>query len=278
VIFLEGKTLFVLIMLVGACIAATAYAYLTFVIPFEVKEPLEVLDYPSQLSLFPGETVEFNVTVQNHASESYYVKLDFMLENTSYQADYVVFSNLTYSIDPGTNVLPAWLFVKHNAPITSTNLIVSVKRLEGKPPEEQEEFTRFEKLEFVSAYAIIVQKEIDSQIKNVYNVTIRIKNTGTAAATIDTVFINGVPHTDATEDDGYAIYNLVFGGINFVENGALQGDKTYTINPGGEVTGYIELISGEDLPTGDVITSGVTIEIMIQTAAGNQYPKSVTLP
>ena len=151
-------------------------------------------------------------------------------------------------------------------------------------------FTRYEKLEFVSAYATKVQSWNWSETENdeySFNITITLKNTGSAAATIDTIFINGVPHTDAAAQNGYAILYIAFDSTKFIDNtinsnsasnGTLNTAASCTVNPGEEVTGVIALIYGGTLPTGDVITSGVTIEIMIQTAAGNQYPKSVTLP
>jgi hypothetical protein len=39
------------------------YVWNTLVIPLEVKEPLEIISYPSALSLFPGKTEQFNITV-----------------------------------------------------------------------------------------------------------------------------------------------------------------------------------------------------------------------
>ena len=84
-------------------------------IPLEVKEPLEILSYPTAFSLFPGETVEFNVTTQNLASVNYSVTLDFSLNDTTYQTEYVTFSGETYTVTPGEQNLAAWLKVGTNA-------------------------------------------------------------------------------------------------------------------------------------------------------------------
>jgi flagellin-like protein len=110
--------------------------------------------------------------------------------------------------------------------------------------------TRYEKLQFTSAYA-----------PNINEVDIALKNTGSAAATVDssTVFLNGKPA---------AASDVTFSAVT--TTGSLDnGDGTITMPAGGEVTGIISL-------TG--LTSGTTVEITVQTAAGNQYPKVVVLP
>jgi hypothetical protein len=102
------------------------YAWQSASIPLEVKEPLEILDYHSGFSLYPGETVTFDVTIQNLASVTYFVVLDFCLNDTEYQAKYVTFSNNNYSVLPGTQKLNAWLTVAPTAP--PANLIVTIDR------------------------------------------------------------------------------------------------------------------------------------------------------
>ncbi len=104
-------------------------------------------------------------------------------------------------------------------------------------------FTKYEKLEFVSAYA---EKENGN-----FKIYIRIRNTGSADATIDLWFFNGKPNSTYEE-----IYKL--------ENGT-------TIRPGDVQEGHIIL-------TGNGWRSGMTVELMVQTVAGRQYPKSIILP
>ena len=108
-----------------------AFALESLHIPLEVKEPLEILDYPSSFSLYPGETINFEITIQNHASVTYFFELDFRLNDTDYQAKYVTFSNHNYSITPGTQKLSAWLTISPTAPCA--NLVVTVNRKEDKP-------------------------------------------------------------------------------------------------------------------------------------------------
>lgn len=100
-------------------------------IPLEIKDPLKILDYPSGFSLFPGETVTFDITVQNLASVTYFVEFDFRLNDTEYQAKYVAFSNHNYSIQPGKQKLSAWITIAPTAP--PANLIITIERKTDTP-------------------------------------------------------------------------------------------------------------------------------------------------
>jgi hypothetical protein len=93
-----------------------------------VEEPIEIVKYPASLTLFPGETNEFNVTIRNLSSVSYSVTLEFRLNDTEYQRKYVSFSSQTYMIDPGQADLPASLTVSKDAPSCSLLLTVNVSR------------------------------------------------------------------------------------------------------------------------------------------------------
>ena len=109
----------------------TAYALQSVTIPLEIKEPLEILEYPSGFSLYPGETVTFDLTVQNHASVTYFAEFDFRLNDTEYQTKYVTFSNHNYSIPPGTQKLSAWLTIASTAP--PANLMITINRKTDTP-------------------------------------------------------------------------------------------------------------------------------------------------
>lgn len=110
------------------------YVWQTLTIPLEVKEPLEILHYPSQLELYPGENLTFNITVLNHASVNYSVALNFSLSDFSYQANYVTFSNKIYVVNPGQQDITAWLAVLPDAPPTNISLIVNLARVFEPPP------------------------------------------------------------------------------------------------------------------------------------------------
>jgi len=132
------------ILLISAIGGASAYyVWKTLIVPFEVMEPLEVLDYPSQFSLYPGETLEFNVTVMNHASRNYTVILDFSLDNESYQESYVAFSAETYTVIPGQQNLTAWLEVEAHAPPINASLTIDFHRIAEGVGEELIFFDNF---------------------------------------------------------------------------------------------------------------------------------------
>lgn len=103
-------------------------------IPLEVKEPIEILNHPTSFSLFPGETVEFNITIQNLASVNYSVILDFNLNDTTYQAEYVTFSDKTYTVTPGEQALTAWLKVAPEAPTGNFLVTINATRKSEETP------------------------------------------------------------------------------------------------------------------------------------------------
>jgi len=124
--------LIVILLLSGIGVGILAdYVWKTITLPFEVKEPLEILFYPSNFSLYPGENKEFNVTVMNHASRNYTVLLDFSLDNATYQDNYVTFSNETYTVIPDEQNLTAWLYVEAYAPPINASLTIDFHRIAG---------------------------------------------------------------------------------------------------------------------------------------------------
>jgi hypothetical protein len=106
-------------------------------IDLEVKEPLEIVGHDAGLSLFPGETVRFQVAVMNHAPVSYNACLSFRLNDTDYQEEFVSFSTYVYTIEPGTQNLDAWLSISATAPATALELTVNITRNPEAPSVEQ---------------------------------------------------------------------------------------------------------------------------------------------
>jgi len=102
-------------------------------------------------------------------------------------------------------------------------------------------FTRFEKLEITAAYPTSRTQ-----------VVLEIKNTGSASATIDKIFINGQP----SQAFGARI---TCGG----------GNGNVTLAPGNTTTCMIN---------SDNFVSGVTYEIAVHTASGKTYPAAVLIP
>lgn len=115
---------------IGATVLAS-YVWYTVNIPIEAKEPLELLHYPSQFSFYPGEKVDFNVTLKNSASVSYAVILNFRLNNSTYQDNYVTFSDDIYVVAPGQHDLTAWLKLKADAPPMNDSLTISFSRADS---------------------------------------------------------------------------------------------------------------------------------------------------
>lgn len=108
------------------------YIWKTLTIPLEVKEPIEILYYPSQLGLYPGETEQFNITLHNKASVNYSVVLDFSLDNITYQNSYVTFGDEVYTVVPGQQNLTAWLMIESHAPPVNASLTISFSRLQSE--------------------------------------------------------------------------------------------------------------------------------------------------
>jgi len=112
-------------------------------------------------------------------------------------------------------------------------------------------YTRFEKLEISSAYAIWNAEG------NNWTVTVILKNTGSADAIITGLLINGKPW-----DDAY------FGGKILVPIGSLPASLIPTGQPA-SITFYIAKGGG--------FNPGVSIEIKLHSASGQDYPKRITL-
>ena len=124
--FIFGILLISIISISGFAV----YAMQPVSIPTEVKEPLEILDYPTSFSLYPGETQNFTFTVQNSASVNYFQEFEFIVNDTSYQK-YVTFSNTNYSIQPGIHTLNAWFTISSNAP--AANFVITINKKTDTP-------------------------------------------------------------------------------------------------------------------------------------------------
>jgi len=123
-------------------------------------------------------------------------------------------------------------------------------------------FTRYEKMEFVSGYAVY-----NEGTKN-FDIVIRVKNGGSADATLDLVFLNAKPSKDYTLNNTVTITPTAFIGA--------------TLKPGDETSATISLtravLLGDGVTWSTMWKSGMTVELMVQTVAGRQYPKVIVLP
>jgi flagellin-like protein len=101
-------------------------------------------------------------------------------------------------------------------------------------------FTRYEKLEISYVYA--------DKLTDGWAITLMVKNTGSATATIDQVLLNGKPYT-------------------------LSGasELLTALSPGSSITKSFTVPAASFNP-------GTTVEIKLHTAAGQEYYKAVVLP
>jgi len=118
-------------------------------------------------------------------------------------------------------------------------------------------FTRFEKIEIVSAYAI--------PRDGAYDVTVVAKNTGSSSATIDQIMINGVPAYHIRDTDCQASETNP-PGIDQLGNCNID---VSSLTPGVNATITMTITP---------VNPGITIEVAVHTASGKLYPSSVLLP
>jgi len=97
-------------------------------LPLQVEDPIKIISYPTSMSLFPGESAQVNVTVQNQASVTYAVTLKYQLNDSAYQANFVTFNHAVFSLAPGTQTLTDWLTVAPQAPAANFLLTVTCSR------------------------------------------------------------------------------------------------------------------------------------------------------
>jgi len=122
-------------------------------------------------------------------------------------------------------------------------------------------FTRFEKIEIIAAVP-----------DGTGHIELKVKNTGSSSATIDDIYVNGVP--------------LGLSGVTFTSD----GNKLDATNAPSEDTcpanGPCTLQPGQDIVidvtgpegTGSNWTPGVTYEVAVHTASGKTYPAAVLIP
>lgn len=189
---------FVALMFISLFGSVFAYMESTHIVPLQVNEPIEIVDHPSQFSLYSGETINFNVTVNNHASLNYSVILDFQLSNTTYQTSYVAFSDRNYAVVPGIQDLAAWLRVTTDAPATNATVTIGVVRsLVGSWWDANWQFRK--------SHVILNATGAGAN----YAVSLTVVN-GTGSDSDDTVYIN------SSKSD--------FGDIRFTDNEAVPID------------------------------------------------------
>jgi len=130
-------------------------------------------------------------------------------------------------------------------------------------------YTTFEQIELPTVYARYYSNlDLDgnSSVNDPgWKVTIMLKNTGSADATVDNIFLNGIPL-----DDYSSGWMLGYTGGSNTTSFPTSG---ISVTKGSTVTLYLYLNS-----TVEGCSSGTTIDIKIHTASGRDYPTHVKLP
>jgi flagellin-like protein len=125
-------------------------------------------------------------------------------------------------------------------------------------------FTSFEQIELPTVYGRAITSPWTG-----WNITIELKNTGSADATLNNIFINSIP----VKDSAYVASN-----IKLYADGTDIKTTLYAnglpIRKGVSVNLLIHL--NVDQTVG--FTAGTRIEIKMHTAAGKDYPTSLKLP
>ena len=119
-------------------------------------------------------------------------------------------------------------------------------------------YTLFEQIELPSTYAQWVNTG------SRWNVTIELRNTGSADANLTEVYVNDVPLKNYTSGLVALYYN----------NNQTLSSLNIKISQGNSVTVYVLL--GQSITSG--FTAGTTTSIKLHTAAGKDYSTSVKLP
>ena len=117
-------------------------------------------------------------------------------------------------------------------------------------------FTRFEKLEVSYCYA----EYSDSK----WTIYVKVRNTGTADATISNIFVNGKPFSSWTA--------ISTGGVSIVGGTTFDPANGYALSAGSEVSFTITISEGNEFK------HGMSVEVKIVTASGQEYPKLTNLP
>jgi len=186
--------IFIVILLSGITSGVMAnYIWETITLDFKVEEPLEIVSYPYELNLFPGETKEFNITVKNHASTNLTVVLDFLLGNATYQDNYVTFRE-NYTVIPGLQELTAWIKVESDAPPINTSLTIYLERVVGSPSSSPP--SQFERVESLIFEACLWS--------DTTYVDIWVRNIGTVSLTMTDVQVDSAAPTAYDFDTGTA--------------------------------------------------------------------------
>ncbi|WP_434731137.1 archaellin/type IV pilin N-terminal domain-containing protein [Thermogladius sp. KZ2Tp1] len=126
-------------------------------------------------------------------------------------------------------------------------------------------FTGTENLQIVNAYALATTTPGQG-----WSITLTVKNAGTTTATIDQVFVNGIPY------NAIILTSTGTGGATTTVPVGLGVSLPLTLSPGNSTT--IQLFIPLGTSSALSFSSGQQVEIKLHTASGKTYPVQVVLP
>ncbi len=133
-------------------------------------------------------------------------------------------------------------------------------------------FTGFEQVKVINVYATW-----DSGTST-WTVTVTLRNTGTADATIDEIFLNGKPYNYWDGQNNALAVTISVGGTDYDETNLESMGGTGVPLPAGSSATITLTIPGPGHTGGALFEHGQSLEVKIHTASGQEYPKLTTLP
>jgi len=249
-----------LLILIALTFTAVAFGYWSGLLDHDERfENLEIVELTS--ARVAGDLV-LNLVIGNNGTAD--AKLEYIVVNGS------VISNEGCIIPYGSQIKIEIQLGPSYAP--NSHLVIRLHTASGKDfeqtitiPESPE--PRFEKIEIPTAYANKVSSwtainDPSGWTEPGWNITLVLKNSGLADATIDNVFVNGKPYTQFS-------ISLRYGGS------LVTGTLSVTVNAGGEAT--IEILIQRGTDQGITFSSGTALDIKLHSAAGKEYPKLIDL-
>jgi flagellin-like protein len=126
-------------------------------------------------------------------------------------------------------------------------------------------FSKYEKLGVNTQYAT-------GSASTAWTINLGGQNTGSSDATIIQIQINGVPY--APNSTNPVVYTINGGSQNSIS----QTPISIPVKSGQSFTITFTLSASSTQVPGKTFTDGQTIQVVIITAAGNNYPASIVLP
>lgn len=117
----------------------------------------------------------------------------------------------------------------------------------------------FETIEITTAQNVLETNVTNAQ----WRIVLSVKNSGSDAATIREIFVNGAPVNDYEVSNGGSLSNALCTGTSMSSSGL-------TLTSGEDTTIYVWIGSG-------LMSSGTSCEVRLHTAAGVDYMRLVKL-